>query len=119
MAYGVIKTSSGREVTLSANALTKYRYRQVFGEDLMNSMQDLTDRSVGEQAEFFEKICYVMMTQAEKRSDKASIEDFLDWIEQFEPGEIFEAALDIIGVYQANQKGLSELKNQDGPQSVE
>ena len=118
MAYGVIKTSEGREGALLANALTKYRYRQVFGEDLMNEMQGVTEGTAGEQAALFEKLAYIMATQAEKRSDKASIDDFFDWLEGFGSGEILESALDIVAIYQSNQKGLSEVKNQDGPQSV-
>lgn len=118
MAYGTIKTSEGREVALLANALTKYRYRQVFGEDLMNEMQGVTEGTAGEQAALFEKLAYIMATQAEKRSDKASIDDFFNWLEDFGSGEILESALDIVAIYQSNQKGLSEIKNQDGPQSV-
>jgi len=118
MAYGTIKTSGGREVNLLANALTKYRYRQIFGSDLMDELQTVTEGSAGQQAELFEKLCYVMATQAEKRSETASIEDFLNWLEDFESGEILESALEIVAVYQNNQKGLSEVKNQEGPQSV-
>lgn len=119
MAYGTIKTGEGREIGLLANALTKYRFRQVFGEDLMDEMKDVTESSAGQQAALFEKLCYVMATQAEKRSDKASIDDFFEWLEQFGSGEILEHALDIVAIYQSNQKGLSEAKNQEGPQSVE
>lgn len=118
MAYGTIKTSGGREVNLLANALTKYRYRQVFGSDLMDELQNVTEGSAGQQAELFEKLCYVMATQAEKRSETASIEDFLAWLEDFGSGEILESALEIVAIYQSNQKGLSEIKNQEGPQSA-
>lgn len=119
MAYGVINMGEGREVALLANALTKYRYRQVFGEDLMNELQGVTEGSAGEQAALFEKLAYIMATQAEKRSDKANIDDFFVWLEDFGSGEILEHALDIVAIYQSNQKGLSEAKNQEGPQSVE
>lgn len=119
MAYGTITSSAGREIGLLANALTKYRYRQVFGEDLMHELQRVTERDASEQAELFEKLAYVMATQAEKTSDKASVEGFLDWLEQFESFELANYALDIIAIYQNNQKGLSEVKNQVGPQSVE
>lgn len=119
MAYGVIKTSNGGEVNLLANAATKYRFRQIFGLDLMNELAEMNEKQApGHVCEIIEMLTYTMKMQAQKEADKGSIDDFFAWLEDIDANEITERIDEILRIYQGNQKSLSEIKNQEGPQSV-
>lgn len=101
---------------LMANAATPYRYKQIFGEDLLtkfaNAQAEIEGRAVY-QIGFIPELAYVMALQAEKdpaRIDKATQADFFKWIEQFESFAFESKADEIIEVYVRNMSGTSEAK---------
>lgn len=115
MAYGTIKFANGGEINLLANAATKYRFRQIFGLDLMDEMENATS---GRALEIFEMLTYTMMLQANKEAEKGSIDGFFAWLESMESAEITDHVDTILAIYQGNQKTTSTIKNQDGPPSA-
>ena len=120
MAYGVVKFANGGEVKLLANAATKYRFRQIFGLDLMNELAEMDEkRAPGHVCEIIEMLAYTMAMQAKGEADKGSIDDFFIWLEDKDANDITESIEDVLKIYQGNQKSLSEIKNPEGPQSVE
>lgn len=91
-----IKFESGKEVTFMANASTKYRYKQVFGEELtpklFSSKKEL-------KAELIEEMAYVMAKQAAGEADTMSKEGFYAWLEEFDPFDFTLSGADIINLY--------------------
>lgn len=117
MAYGKIKFAEGGEIELLANAATKYRFRQIFGLDLIDEFSDMEAITPGRLSELLEMLTYTMKLQAEKAAEKGSIDDFFVWLEGIAANEITEHFDEIFAIYQGNQKTLSETKNPEGPQS--
>lgn len=119
MAFGTVKFANGGEIELLANAATKYRFRQIFGLDLMNELAEMTEKQTpGHICEIIEMLTYTMMMQAKKEAEKGSIDDFFVWLEDIDANEITERIDEILTIYQGNQKSLSEIKNPDGPPSA-
>lgn len=91
-----IKFDSGKEVTFMANASTKYRYKQVFGEELdprlFSAKKEL-------KAELIEEMAYVMAKQAAGEADTISKEGFYAWLEEFDPFDFTFSGADIINLY--------------------
>lgn len=117
MAYGKIKFADGGEIELLANAATKYRFRQIFGLDLIDELADIQAVTPGRLTEIMEMLTYTMELQAKKEAEKGSIDDFFTWLEGLSANEITDHIDKILKIYQGNQKTLSETKNQEGPQS--
>lgn len=117
MAYGKIKFADGGEIELLANAATKYRFRQIFGLDLIDELSDMDAITPGRLSEILEMLTYTMAKQAKKEAEKGSIDDFFTWLEGLSANEITEHIDTILEIYQGNQKTLSETKNPEGPQS--
>lgn len=97
-----LKIGSG-EVTLTANAATPYRYKQLFNEDLLKLFADSANKSEAENMNLTDtvmKLCFVMMKQAEKADmSLLSEEDFLTWLEGYDPMDIIYVGQDIINIY--------------------
>lgn len=101
---------------LLANAATPYRYKQIFGEDLLtkfaNAQTEVEGRAIY-QIEFLPELAFVMALQAEKdpaKLDKVTRADFFAWIEQYESFAFETKADEIIDVYVRNMSGTSEAK---------
>ena len=99
----------GGEVILAANAATPYRFKQVFGEDLFRIFSESTQKSEEENIELADtvmKLAYIMMRQAEKADmDLVSVDDFMSWLEGYDPMDIVLSAEDIIGTYMSSTTG--------------
>lgn len=91
-----IKFESGKEVTFMANASTKYRYKQVFGEEL-NPRLFSAEKEL--KAELIEEMAYVMAKQAAGEADTMSKEGFYAWLEEFDPFDFTFSGADIINLY--------------------
>ena len=92
----------GREVELSANAATPFRFKTTFHRDLLSVFSN-EERAEKEGLEVVAELAYIMNKQAEKADmDKLSWDDFIEWLEGFGPMAFVEASEDIVGVYTAN-----------------
>ena len=107
---------------LMANAATPYRYKQIFGEDLLTKFANAQGQMEGKaiyEIGFIPELAFIMALQAEKdpaKIDKTKKADFYTWIEQFESFAFENAAEDIINVYVGNLSGSSEAKKNSAQQ---
>jgi hypothetical protein len=64
------------------------------------------------------KLAYVMNRQAEgvQMSDMG-MDDYLDWLDQFQPIELLKNAVTFIQLYLGNRETTSSLKKASGPQT--
>jgi len=106
----------GKAVRMTANAATAYRYKQVFGKDLMKIFQDIAK---SEQADVntFQELAYVMAKQASGEAGKISIDDYLIWLEAFDPFEIAAASGQIMELYTGQKITTSKPKKKADQQS--
>lgn len=104
-------TISGHDVEMVANAATAIRYQQVFGGNLLQHFMG-TD-SAEDSAIVVQEMAYIMCKAAEGADmNKLSKEDYLTWLEQFEPLDFVngETSTEIINIYLANTVGASTTK---------
>ena len=102
-------------VEMVANAATPIRYRTVFGEDIIKVLlSQEKEVDTGMMADAASKLAYIMKLQAEK-SDfrKASMDDFVTWLEDFAPMDMILAAGDIMTFYNSQTAALSTAKKKD------
>lgn len=108
-----IKLNGGKELTLTANAATPFRFKQLFGEDLLQILQKTTKAGKNnlEITETISQLAFVMQKQAEK-ADLSSVTetDFYAWLEEFEPMDFAWAAKDIISIYMQTTQPSVEAK---------
>lgn len=106
----------GKEsIPMKATAATALRYRHVFGQDLLTEMQKVgEDGGLGMSA--LQQLAFIMACAANTNVDmrKLNMDEYIDWLDNFEPLDFAEAAEDIIDLYIANTKGLSEVKKKAG-----
>lgn len=89
----------GREVELSANAATPFRFRQVFKKDLFSILGNET-KAQEEGVEAVTQLAYIMAKQAEKADmTKLNEDDFIEWLEGFGPMAFVHAAETVLNVY--------------------
>lgn len=104
-----------KTVGMAANAATPYRYKQVFGEDLLPYFSG--KRSEEDQSLMIQQLAYVMAMQAEGNDfKKTNFETFLAWSTQFGPMDMIgrKVAAEILAVYTENTKTLSKPKKNTG-----
>lgn len=118
MARGKIKINNGT-IELEAKASTRYRFQQVFGEDLLYIQSKIEQESASDKElyDYAEKLAYIMNMQADGEINGASIDGFFEWLDKFDPGDLIQNFGQILGIYYSNAKTRSKLKNQDAPQS--
>lgn len=102
-----------KDVGMLANAASPYIFKQVFGEDLMTKftkMKTEADNSIGE------KLGFIFAKQAEisdvSELMKLNMNDYLTWLADFEPLDVFLVSEDIVMLYQKQKKGTSVPKKQ-------
>lgn len=101
----VIQIKEGVALELLANASTPIRYNQLFHEDLLKSLTALTENTGTDTVEIVNRLAYVMRMQATGQTATMSMNDYLNWLEQFDAFDLFGKSEEIIGVYVANLKG--------------
>ena len=108
-----ITLEGGKEVKLAANAATPFRFKQLFGTDLLKVVQQST-KSEDDQiilADTITQLAYIMCKQAEGANMNAiSMDDFFAWLEGFEPMDFVTSAQQIIDVYMSSTKTSVEAK---------
>lgn len=104
-------------VPMIANAATALRYKQVFGKEMMGEFQDIEKDTVkGMNA--LPELTFIMAKAAEAKEGKADMnklnqEIYIEWLEQFDPMDIPDAASDIVDLYMGNTKTTSEPKKNE------
>lgn len=99
----------GVGIEMVANAASVYVYRQIFKEDFLLKAQEKHP-----DADIFTKMGFVMAKQAQ--TDKMSelmqitIDEYYEWLVQFEPLDVLNAAGDISNLYMGQEVGLSTPK---------
>lgn len=106
-------TIGNYEVPMKATANTPKRYRHEFNADLLLELQKIyksTDKKTGVIADgtdlsVIENLAYIMAKQA---NPEIGTQD--DWLDQFEPLDIYSSMRDIIGVWTASTQTLATAK---------
>ena len=117
----IIARSDGSDepTPLLANAATPFRYKQIFGEDLLTLFANAESEEGGRKRyniDFLPELAYVMAMQAKAKNDKKVKLDtlnnsqFIDWLEQYDGLAIENACEEIIDVYLGNTRHGSEAK---------
>lgn len=92
-------TIGEKEVELTANAATPFRFKQVFHKDLFSIFGN-ESKAETEGLEAVTQLAYIMSKQAEKADmNKLNEEEFIAWLEGFEPMAFAESAEEILNVY--------------------
>lgn len=97
----------GKEMGLSANAATPFRYKQVFKSDLFAVLGN-EKRAEEEGAEVVTRLAYIMHNQAEKADmNKLNEDDFITWLEGFSAMAFINVADEIINAYMDSTIGTA------------
>lgn len=100
-----------QKIAMKGNARTSVYYTQLFQKDFFKSVQ-LAARNENVPIADLKELAFVMAKQAEG-ADFASlkIDDYYEWLEQFEELEMIEAVNDVSQLYFAQEKGHAKAKN--------
>lgn len=109
-----------REVEMLAVSSCNFYYRRLFGEDPFE-LQALAASREGGQAmgiTFAMQMGFVMMKAAEAHGDRnimnaLTLDEYLDWIDQFDTFDFAQPSGDIIKLY-ANQGKTHSLEKKEG-----
>lgn len=102
-------TIGNQEVEMVANAATPFRYNQIFKEDFLKLASET--KADASAAGTFIRLAYVMAMQAAKKDmAKLNEDSFLNWLEQFETNDLFNALNEITEVYAGNEKTSTSPK---------
>ena len=108
-----ITLEGGKEIKLAANAATPFRYKQIFGSDLLRLFQKSTqsEEDGAILADVASQLAFIMNRQAEGANmNQLSMDDFYVWLEGFEPMDFVSAGEDIIGTYVSSTQTSVEAK---------
>lgn len=109
--FKVVKIGE-KDVPMLSNAATPYRYKQMYGMDLMNEMSKLDENKPTEAIEVVEQLAFIMSKAAEKADmNMLNMEMYYDWLEQFDSDDMINAFKDIVTLYIGNIKTSSKSKN--------
>ena len=103
----------GDEFSLIANAATPFRFKQVFGKDLLTVFQKSTQSEEDGMilSEVVTQLAYIMHKQAEKADmNQLSLDDFYTWLEDYEPMEFTMVGQEIINAYLASTQVSVDAK---------
>lgn len=103
------------EVPANITAALPYRYQQVFHEDFLGIIgKDLEYNKI---FEFGGKILYIANASAEKKDmGKLNFDDFIEFLDQFNNGDLIEASNDIVSFAFESTKTAVSPKDGPGPQ---
>lgn len=112
----------GKEIPLKVTATTSIRYKTLFKQDLTKELVKMND--VKDESEYVEvldmasQLAYVMHCQATNTIKEASVDKYIDWLDEFEANAFREVDVfkKIFELWNRDSKSLDELKNQESPQ---
>lgn len=109
--FKVVKIGE-KDVPMLSNAATPYRFKQMYGMDLMNEMSKLDETKPTEAIEVVEQLAFIMSKAAEKADmNMLNMGMYYDWLEQFDSDDMINAFSDIVTLYIGNIKTSSKSKN--------
>lgn len=95
-----------REIAMTANAATCYRYKQVFKKDLFQIFKTAEQMDITA----IQELAYVMMHQAAGTVDTMNFDNYMTWLEEFDALDFAHASAQIVNVYANQQKTTSSSK---------
>lgn len=96
--YKIVKIDE-KDMELTANAATPFRFKQLFQKDLMQILGN-EERAMAEADQVIAELAYVMSKQAEKADmNKLNMDEFLTWLEGFSALAFVNASEEILSVY--------------------
>ena len=118
------------QVEMKSTATTAFRYKQIFGSDLKKDMvklsNELNHKKENEENEekgldmlyMVMQLAYVMQCQAKDKIKTASIEDYYNWLDEYEEDDFQkeEVINNILYAWNKSLETTSKLKNQQSPQ---
>lgn len=101
-----------KKVSFLSNGVTPLFYKQIFKGDLLKSL------NTGEQFEIasdkIPELAFIMAKQAESITPadmmKLSINEYIEWLSQFEPLDLTMCGSEIVGVYLSDSVPTEEPK---------
>lgn len=108
-------TIGGKDIELKATASTMFRYRDMFGRDLIKDFIKLKanvntnekeEVLSGEPLEIVSKLTFIMAKQA----DPSIGNDLYDWLDQFETFS-YGFAIEVVSLWAESMNVKIELKN--------
>lgn len=103
------------DVPFLANAATPFRYKSLFGKDLLLLFQKAVNEDGVYNIDFVSELAYVMAMQAKSKTEGKDLntinrDNMIEWLEQFGGFEMFNHANDIMNVYLGNEGTTSKEK---------
>lgn len=118
--YNKVKIGE-KEVPMLSMASVDLYYRNIFGEDPVALQTKGIDE--GDMINFVLRMGFVMAKFAELKDRKEMLKlnegDFLDWLDQFERGDMFAALPDFQKTYEGQMLTAAEAKKNNGEQTEE
>ncbi|MBR6821927.1 MAG: hypothetical protein IKM87_02030 [Clostridia bacterium] len=107
-----INLDGGKELKLAANAATPFRYKQLFGGDLLQIFQQSAEKNQeAVLADVVSQLAFIMNRQAEGvNMNTISEDEFYSWLENFEPMELVLAGQAIIDTYLSSTLATVDAK---------
>jgi hypothetical protein len=110
------------DVPFLANAATPFRFKSIFGQDLIVLFQTF-DANEAYDIDFVSQLAFVMAMQAQGKTggvDMGTVnkESMLSWLEQFDSFSLYEKANEVLSVYLGNSKITSIEKKKARKQNV-
>lgn len=105
-------TIGGKAVTMTANAASVHIYKHIFGKDFlkMATAKDV-DPSILEEMGF---VMHLQATTGTTAALKKTAADFLNWLAEFGPMDVLNAANEIMALYLEQGKTSSDPKKDNG-----
>lgn len=110
------------DVPFLANAATPFRFKSIFGQDLIVLFQTFnTDEAY--DIDFVSQLAFVMAMQAQGKTggvdmEKINKESMLSWLEQFDSFSLYEKANEVLSIYLGSSKITSVEKKKVRKQNV-
>lgn len=102
---------NNKDIAFSATAATTYRYKQMFGTDLLKDLQTITkDTQSIDELNPVIQLAFIMAKQA----DRSITDDFYKWLDGFEVLDILAAAPQILKIWNKSCMSSSVLKKKKG-----
>lgn len=113
-----LKLADGTSKTFDFLAVgsTPYRYKQIFGKDLMNDLTKLVGsdlNTINSEADFSvsDKLAFIMNCQADKRDMNCqNFDTFIEWVDQFDAATLVNHMGDFVSIYIGNKASTSKPK---------
>lgn len=110
------------DVPFLANAATPFRFKSIFGQDLLVLFQTF-DANEAFDIDFVSQLAFVMAMQAQSKTGGVDMEtinkeSLLSWLEQFDSFSLYDKAKEILSIYLGSSKITSIEKKKARKQNV-